>query len=207
MVCGVLITALLAACTSTSSSAPPRPRHSGEVVRGPAGTYVVPPGIHKIKHVIIVMQENRSFDSYFGTYPGADGIPMNNGKPTVCVPDPAGGCTRPYHDTADVNGGGPHGEPNAVADVDGGKMDGFIKQRDKAKATLQEPRRPGLPVERRRPDVMGYHTAAEIPNYWTYAKDFDAQRPHVRAGQVVVAARPPVHGVGLVGQVQEPARR
>src|SRR5579884_3491553 len=33
-------------------------------------------GIHKIKHVIIIMQENRSFDSYFGTFPGADGIPM-----------------------------------------------------------------------------------------------------------------------------------
>jgi phospholipase C len=30
-------------------------------------------GIHKIKHVIIIMQENRSFDSYlyFGTFPGA----------------------------------------------------------------------------------------------------------------------------------------
>ncbi len=28
-------------------------------------------GIHKIRHVIIIMQENRSFDSYFGTYPGA----------------------------------------------------------------------------------------------------------------------------------------
>ena len=27
-------------------------------------------GIHKIKHVIIIMQENRSFDSYFGTFPG-----------------------------------------------------------------------------------------------------------------------------------------
>ncbi len=39
------------------------------------------------------MQENRSFDSYFGTYPGADGIPMNNGVPTVCVPEPrTGGC-------------------------------------------------------------------------------------------------------------------
>jgi phospholipase C len=25
--------------------------------------------------VIVIMQENRSFDSYFGTYPGADGIP------------------------------------------------------------------------------------------------------------------------------------
>jgi len=31
------------------------------------------PGIHTIKHVIVIMQENRSFDSYFGTYPGADG--------------------------------------------------------------------------------------------------------------------------------------
>ena len=31
-------------------------------------------GIHKIKHVVIIMQENRSFDSYFGTYPGADGF-------------------------------------------------------------------------------------------------------------------------------------
>ena len=30
-------------------------------------------GIHKIRHVVVVMQENRSFDSYFGTYPGADG--------------------------------------------------------------------------------------------------------------------------------------
>ncbi len=49
----------------------------------------VPSGIHKIRHVVVIMQENRSFDSYFGTYPGADGIPMKNGKPAVCVPDPA----------------------------------------------------------------------------------------------------------------------
>ena len=45
-------------------------------------------GIHKIKHVVVIMQENRSFDSYFGTYPGADGIPMQNGVPTVCVARP-----------------------------------------------------------------------------------------------------------------------
>ena len=38
-------------------------------------------GIHKIQHVVIIMQENRSFDSYFGTYPGANGIPAG-----VCVP-------------------------------------------------------------------------------------------------------------------------
>src|SRR5262249_34702926 len=46
-----------------------------------------PAGIHKIQHVIVIMQENRSFDSYFGTYPGADGIPERNGRPTVCLPD------------------------------------------------------------------------------------------------------------------------
>ncbi len=75
-------------------------------------------GIHKIKHIVVIMQENRSFDSYFGTFPGADGIPMSNGVPAVCVPDPAtGGCDRPYHDTADLNHGGPHGATNATADI------------------------------------------------------------------------------------------
>src|SRR5487761_1015277 len=83
---------------------------------GPASAAQAPPradppqGIHKIKHVVIIMQENRSFDSYFGTYPGADGIPMANGQPAVCVPDPMSGqCVAPYHNTADVNHGGPHG--------------------------------------------------------------------------------------------------
>jgi phospholipase C len=120
------------------------------------------------------MQENRSFDTYYGTYPGADGIPMSNGTPTVCVPNPAGGCTRPYHDTADVNGGGPHGEANAVADVNGGKMDGFIAQRDQARKACSNPDDPAC-TNGSPPDVVGYHTAAEIPDYWAYAKDFVLQ--------------------------------
>ena len=169
----VLISALLAACTSTSTSSRPKLRRpSAEVVTGgPTGRYVVPAGIHKIKHVIIVMQENRSFDSYFGTYPGATGIPMHDGEPAVCVPNPAGGCTRPYHDTADVNGGGPHAESNAVADVNHGLMNGFIRQRDVAQATCRIPDDPAC-IPAGQPDVMGYHTAGEIPNYWTYARDF-----------------------------------
>src|SRR5712692_2923117 len=57
---------------------------SGSDVAHPASVA----GIHKIRHVIVIMQENRSFDSYFGTFPGANGIPMRDGKPTVCVPDP-----------------------------------------------------------------------------------------------------------------------
>ncbi|MBV9205893.1 MAG: alkaline phosphatase family protein [Actinobacteria bacterium] len=157
---------MLAACTSpTSSSSAVKPSSSSSAVEA------VPTGIHKIKHVIIVMQENRSFDTYFGTYPGADGIPMNNGVPTVCVPNPAGGCGRPYHDTADVNGGGPHAKKNAVADVNGGKMDGFIRERAAAQSSCADPQDPACATTTT-PDVMGYHTAAEIPNYWAYAKDF-----------------------------------
>jgi phospholipase C len=149
----------------------PPPTGPRRVAGGPRGTYVAPRGIHKIKHVIIVMQENRSFDSYFGTYPGADGIPMQNGASMVCVPNPGGGCTRPYHDTADVNGGGPHGRRNAVADVDFGRMNGFIDQRAIARVSCSNPDDPACAATGA-PDVMGYHTAAEIPNYWTYARDY-----------------------------------
>src|SRR5213593_4871946 len=60
--------------------------------------------IHLIKHIVVIMQENRSFDHYFGTYPGADGIPMQNGEPTVCANDPqTRQCIKPYHDAEDVN--------------------------------------------------------------------------------------------------------
>src|SRR5581483_381411 len=134
-------------------------------------------GIHKIQHVIVIMQENRSFDSYFGTFPGADGIPMANGVPTVCVPDPTTGqCVAPFHDGSDLNHGGPHGEASAAADIDGGKMDGFIGQalvgRQQACRNPQDPQcTPGGST----PDVMGWHDAREIPNYWAYAQNFVLQ--------------------------------
>jgi phospholipase C len=141
-----------------------------------AGTDNANAGIHKIQHVVVIMQENRSFDSYFGTFPGADGIPMHHGVPTACVPDPATGaaCRKPYHDASLVNHGGPHGLPNAVADIAGGKMNGFIRQAGTAHPTCNDPNDPTCsqagPV-----DVLGYHNAREIPNYWTYAKQFVLQ--------------------------------
>src|SRR6185437_12530136 len=115
-------------------------------------------GIHKIKHVIVIMQENRSFDSYFGTFPGAHGIPKG-----VCVPDPLHrGCVKPFVDHQDKNAGGPHQNPNSIADVDGGKMDGFVGQSElKCKGKL--------PCGT---DVMGHHTASDIPNYWAYAENY-----------------------------------
>jgi hypothetical protein len=63
--------------------------------------------IHRIKHVVVIMQENRSFDSYFGTFPGADGLPTDgHGNFIGCVPDPrTGGCDHPYHNPDQVNAG------------------------------------------------------------------------------------------------------
>jgi phospholipase C len=134
--------------------------------------------IHKIRHVIVIMQENRSFDSYFGTYPGADGIPMNNGAPAVCAPDPAiKTCVRPFHDGADVNAGGPHGAPAAAADISGGRMDGFItEQQAGRRASCTNINSPACAVAAHGvPDVMGYHDGRELPNYWAYAGNFVLQ--------------------------------
>jgi phospholipase C len=136
-------------------------------------------GIHKIRHVVIIMQENRSFDSYFGTYPGADGIP-----PGVCVPDPAnGGCVAPFHDPSDLNYGGPHGLGNALADIDDGRIDGFVAQAQAGQGCqtgdptcspcTESGQQGGSPTKC--VDVMGYHDAREIPNYWAYAENYVLQ--------------------------------
>ncbi|HTD47173.1 MAG TPA: alkaline phosphatase family protein [bacterium] len=133
-------------------------------------------GIHKIQHIVVIMQENRSFDHYFGTYPGADGIPMQNGMPTVCATDPRSGrCVKPFHDSHDLNRGGPHSAKNAVADIDGGKMDGFIGQVGGRRGRCVGAFDPNCGGGTGEPDVMGYHDAREIPNYWTYAREFVLQ--------------------------------
>jgi phospholipase C len=136
-------------------------------------------GIHKIQHVVIIMQENRSFDSYFGTYPGADGIPTRNGRPAVCAPDPATGrCIRPFHNSSPISEGGPHTARAALGDIDGGRMDGFVRQ---ARAGLGPEvascrRRHWFPRCTSSPrNVMGFRDGRDIPNYWTYARRFVLQ--------------------------------
>jgi phospholipase C len=153
------VAAISAACASSANTTP----------------FHQEPGITKIKHIIVIMQENRSFDSYFGTYPGADGIPMQNGQPTVCVNDPKlGQCVKPYHDQHDLNGGGPHGAANASADIDGGKMDGFIAEAEKGRRGCGATNNP-ICTNATGPDVMGYHDGSDIPNYWSYAQHFVLQ--------------------------------
>ncbi len=132
-------------------------------------------GIHKIRHIIIIMQENRSFDSYFGTFSGADGLPTKDGAFTVCNPDlKTGQCMSPYHDTNDSNGGGPHQAVASMESIDGGKMDGFVIAAEQGRRGCQAAADPGC-TESANPDVMGYHDGRDIPNYWAYARTFVLQ--------------------------------
>ncbi len=162
---------LAAACSSASGAAAGR------------GTPEPPPpleGFANIEHVVFVVQENRSFDHYFGTFPGADGIPMRDGRPSVCVPDPVlHRCVRPFHDRTLVNEGGPHAHPSSVSDVNGGQMDGFVRTVvDGPNFCADHRTAPSCRDDlgpQRQPDVMGYHTGREIPNYWAYARRFVLQ--------------------------------
>ena len=123
--------------------------------------------------MVVLVQENRSFDSYFGTYPGADGIPMAGGVATVCLPDPLRMvCTAPYHDASDVNAGGPHGVVGAIRDIAGGEMNGFIASSERSCPLT--PNKPACQIPGEM-EVMGYHDAREIPNYWAYANSFVLQ--------------------------------
>ena len=133
----------------------------------------------RLEHLVFIVQENRSFDHYFGTFPGAEGFPMRNGEPSVCVPDPVlGRCVRPYHTTSQLQEGGPHNQSASIRDVNGGRMDGFVQtvaipgycagnRGDPACATYLGPEG--------QPDVMSYHTRRTIPNYWRYAEAFVLQ--------------------------------
>ena len=166
------------ATSNPTGSSLPVPIVSPSIATATPGSGATPAdqaGIHVIKHVVMVMQENRSFDTYFGTYPGALGIPMSGGVPAVCVPDPAtGACVKPFHNTADKDSGGPHGAANAVADIDKGSMDGFVGQVEHAKAGCAKTLDPSCagsgPI-----DVMGYMDRNELPNYWAYADQFVLQ--------------------------------
>ncbi|HET7387821.1 MAG TPA: alkaline phosphatase family protein [Nocardioidaceae bacterium] len=132
-------------------------------------------GIHKIKHVVMIMQENRSFDEYFGRFPGADGFPMRHGQSVACLPVGHGQpCHHLFADHHDVNGGGPHGSLAFKGDYDHGRMDGFLREARAALNSCADPDNPAC-AHGNGNDVLGYHTRSDIPNYWAYAEHFVLQ--------------------------------
>jgi phospholipase C len=128
--------------------------------------------LRDIKHVVLLMQENRSFDHYFGTMAGVRGfddpaaLKLSNGRSVFHQPDPQNpnGYLLPFHlDTrttsaqkipsTDHSWGVQHDALN------GGKMDNWLPAHRKAD---------GLKA----PYVMGYHTRADIPFQFALAEAF-----------------------------------
>jgi phospholipase C len=100
-----------------------------------------------IKHI---MQENRSFDKYFGTYPSANGIPKSTCMPLS--PDHANmGCVKPFLSTNDRSEDLPHGSQSSAVAYDNGRMDGFML------------------AENEDPKTMSYYDNKTIPYYWNLA--------------------------------------
>ncbi len=117
----------------------------------------LPSGLSHVTHFVIATQENRSFDQYFGFYPGTDGIPQG-----VCMPNPDGSCVAPYHFSSPIEGGlnRPNHSWDAIhAEWDDGRMDGFVKVNGRL--------------------TMGYYLKQDLPYYWKLAFMFhpiDADR-------------------------------
>jgi phospholipase C len=174
--------ALLAALATPAQRATaggPRPAATATDAGAPIDAAL---GIGNIDHLIFIVQENRSFDHYFGTFPGANGIPRRpDGTFKPCIPDPnASRCRRPYHDTNQFDQGGPHGVVGSNVSIDGGKMDGFVRARRVIgngcdNTPRYYPCRQAKNGPNGTPDVMGFHTAHEIPNYWAYARHYVLQ--------------------------------
>jgi phospholipase C len=173
---------LAAACTTdagTDATPTQDPSPSGTPNPSPEPE---PEGFDKIDHFLFIVQENRSFDHYFGTFPGADGIPTDeNGEFAVCIPDKwqDGKCVPPYVSTSLDQNGGPHNRPASIINVNGGKMDGFIEalpyRANFCWVARDLPKCKDYLGPDGQPDVMSVLDDRTLPNYWAYAEEFVLQ--------------------------------
>jgi phospholipase C len=145
-----------------AGAAPPQNRQPSPIPRPPdpssSGPLVIASdAAQKIQHVFVLVQENHTFDNYFGTFPGADGIPANLKVPLDPL-HPSAGTASPYHlgstRTPDLD----HGSVTAKSAIDGDKMDGFVK----AQTARSLPGRTSL----------GYYDDRDLALYWQLAHDY-----------------------------------
>jgi phospholipase C len=107
-------------------------------------------GINQIQHIVFLIKENRSFDTYFGTYPGAYGAtsgPISNGTIVPLAHETGPTLVDPGHQYFD-----------AVTAIDNGKMDSFDLL--------------GLGNVQGQIEPMSQLQQTDIPNYFTYAQNF-----------------------------------
>jgi len=156
----------LAAGAAASAFLPPNVRRALAAAPPRGGS------LGDIKHVVLLMQENRSFDHYFGTMAGVRGfgdpnaLQLSTGKSVFYQPDSENpiGYLLPFHlDTRTTSAQKIPSTSHAWAvqhDAwNGGKMDNWLPAHRKADGE-------------RAPYVMGYHTRADIPFQFALAEAF-----------------------------------
>lgn len=119
--------------------------------------YAGAPTTTPIQHFVFLMQGDRTFDNYFGTYPGAQGIPADACQALI-LNRPQSGCVRPFplHGTTPAPL-----EPGASvinAQLDDGKLDAFV-------AAYAAQGRDGTAA-------MGYYDQRDLPYYWNLARRY-----------------------------------
>jgi phospholipase C len=122
-----------------------------QVIPVPSSTQATIDGLRaNIQHIVFILKENRSFDNYFGTFPGADGatsgvISTGELMPLQRTPD------RTSRDLG-------HEWPDTHLAMDGGKMDRFdLVTGGNVDGDFLS---------------MSQFLDADIPNYWRYAESF-----------------------------------
>lgn len=112
-----------------------------------------------IKHIVFFIKENRTFDNYFGTYPGANGATTATDSQGHVVP---------LHHEADQIPDIDHSSEGARMAWDNGKMDKFD--------LLHSSKVKGGPTPVPNPpytnNSLTQFYQSDIPNYWTYAQNF-----------------------------------
>jgi phospholipase C len=107
-------------------------------------------GTSAIQHVVIIVKQNRSFDNYFGTFPGADGVtagPISTGQ-TIVFPRQSDKVQAEVGNSRDAY----------LSAIDGGKMDRFdIIPSGNINGEY---------------NALGQLLQSDIPNYWSYASNF-----------------------------------
>ncbi len=143
---------------------------TGFVAKAPKITITVTDrtkGLSNLKHIIFFVQENRSFDDYFGMlgqYRVSLGLPNNiDGiNPNAALPNTQGQLVHPYHyQTVCTENLSPSWNESHT-DVDGGKMDNFLKMTKSVPSTID-------PTGTR---AMGYYDQTDLPSYYDAAARF-----------------------------------
>lgn len=132
---GLLLCVPLAACSDHGMTATPDLGGAADLSSG--ADLALPPtcavdGGTGIQHVVIVVQENHTFDSYFGTWctaaPGSN--PTCTSGPSCCeaapLKDPSGASPVTLDDTENAMFSPNHGQACEIAEIDSGKMDQFV---------------------------------------------------------------------------------